>query len=443
MTKIDPVVDAPEMSEIVRELRALAAHPRLSARERHLRRLADDLDAGRDLDRWAQIDLYAAFAREETIGPAAHGVRRTRAGAVLDLASGLVIFIPILITWFGLFRATAAYRMSRGDTALAGKSFLEQWQTGFHGRLPAWLYFDRIAWWTVLAIVLLMALSAGHTLWRRREEGRDRRERTALMSRLTAALTDVDLELSRLRLTDAAQLRRSAAHLTDASRELGKVADQVRTVEREAAESLRLVNQVVERVNRLADTVNSSGDAVRAAADDGERIRKALEDAVHRLRTALTDGQREHAAAIAAALERSGEDIRTALEDWRTEGAIYSHRHETATDHLAAVAGGIEELLRRTVQSLGELPAAVDRLEDHAGQAAERLERTMTDTSTRIAADLTGAAERLNTEVGALLAGLPEGHARQVAAELAALRTAVEGLSDQIARTGRRKRWPW
>lgn len=236
------------------------------------------------------------------------------------------------------------------------------------------------------------------------------------------------------------------------------------------------MNQAVERVERLADTLISSGDAVRdaadrlggaktdlaarldrmsaatgrvatgiddlvqAAGDDSERIRKTLEGTARELRAALADGQQEHAARIATALERSGEDIRKALEDWRTEGAIYSHRHESATDHLAAVAGGIEEVLQRTVRSLGELPAAVDRFEDHAGRAAERLERTMTDTSARIANDLTRAAERIGDEVGVLLNGLPDGHARQVTAELAALRTAVEELRDQLGRTGRR-RW--
>ncbi|MBA9002497.1 hypothetical protein [Thermomonospora cellulosilytica] len=480
MTKIVPVaVAAPGMLDTAGELRALAAHPRLTARERHLRRLADDLDAGRDLDRWAQIDLYAAFLREETIGPAVRSARRTRAGAALDLVSGLVIFTPILITWFGLFKATAAYRAGRGDAALAGRSFLEQWQTGFGGRLSDWLYFDRIAWWTVLAIVFLMAISAGHVLWQRREERLDRQERAALMGRLTAALTDVDLELSRFRVNDATRMQSGAQHLVDASQEMGRVVDQVRAVEREAAKSLRLVRQAVERVERLADTVAQSGDAVRAAADqlggtkadltarldqvsaatnavatgigdlaraagdDSERTRKALDGTARELRAALTDGQQELAARIAAALERGGEDIRRALDDWRTEGAIYSHRHETTTEHLAAVAGAIEEILRRTVRSLGELPAAVDRFEDHAGQAAQRLERTMTDTSARIADDLVRAADRINNEVVVLLDGLPDGRAQQVAAELAALRAAVDGLRAQIAQTGGRRRWPW
>ncbi|OLT30874.1 hypothetical protein BJF79_37965 [Actinomadura sp. CNU-125] len=204
--------DRLERADAARRLAALAAEPRMSPRAGQLGRLAADLDGETDLERWAAIDLYAAFLRDDTVAePDEPGRARGAAGAVRDLAPSVLIFMPIMLTWLGLFKATSAYRHSRGDADLAGMSFLEQWQTGFDGRLGGLFYFDRIALGTLLLICLLITVTVAETATRRRSERAAERERARLTRELAAALTAADFHLGRFRLDDASRRRGGGA----------------------------------------------------------------------------------------------------------------------------------------------------------------------------------------------------------------------------------------
>jgi ABC-type transporter Mla subunit MlaD len=133
------------------------------------------------------------------------------------------------------------------------------------------------------------------------------------------------------------------------------------------------------------------------------------------MRTTIGESQREAGARLSGAVDASAANIREALDEWRKEGAIYSHRHETTADHLGLIVGTIEQLLDRIRTSLDQLPSAVDRFESHSTQAADRLRKHLdrfmadlpdTDSSTeRITAqmaELQRSLDRLGERFGRL-----------------------------------------
>lgn len=571
------------VSSAVARLRALAGEDRLSARAAQLRRLADDLDAGNDLERWAEIDLYAAFLRDDTVQDRARPHDRPGwPGSVLEILPSVLIFLPIVVTWFGLYHATLAYRQSRGDPALANKSFLEQWQSGFAGRLPGWLYFDRIALWTLAGVGVLVVVSVAREVVRRRADRRAERERAAdardgaaLMRELAAALTDADFELSRFRMNDASRIDDASRRLGDVAERGSAAAEAARAMLADAGEAMTRTREVLDRVEVLAGALLHSEDAVRAAAGrvgeatdgvgarleeiaaatvrlddevagltrtvtaDSERLRTSIEQivtaaaqemrgtaeangrelgasvakaldaagtairqaldefgeatggigtrleeiaaatalvgegagglsrsaaadserlrtsteqlltaAVQEMRSTVDASGRELSASVAKALDAAVARIGEALDDWRTEGAIYSHRHETTAELLDRVMGSVERSLGGVEQSIGRFPAAVEqlgrhseeaarRLDGHSGQAAQRLEVGVTAASAQLTTSLDAASDRLRGHLDDFLAGLPRdaSQTHQMAAELAGLRASMDQLSAQLART--------
>lgn len=408
----------------VAQLRELAAHERLRHRAAQLRRLADDLEAEHDLPRWAEVGLYDAFLRDDTVAPP----RKSALRAFFDLMPGILIFLPIGITWFGLAVSTQAYRESRGDAALAGKSFLEQWQTGFNGRLAEGLYFDQIALWTLFAIGLLLTVSLAQAMVRWRTDRAAEQERVLLLGRLATALTAVDFRLSEFRMNDAAHLRLGAQELSQAAEQIREAADLARVSQAKANEGLEKVREGLDRLREVIDEARQDGtlmqDAVqrvgdvvadiggelrgvttavgtvttaaqeltRSATASGDQLRDAVQrfftDATARLQDSVVKSREE----LSADIGRTGDAIREALDAWRMNGAIYTHRNEVAADQLGIIVSSLEELLR----AVERLPESVDRMNRQSTVTAQRLEQIVTE-----------AVERLRRELDRFMAGLP------------------------------------
>ncbi|HEX6470636.1 MAG TPA: hypothetical protein VF069_16170 [Streptosporangiaceae bacterium] len=473
------LADPGDQNDVAARLRALADEERLSGRSAQLRRLADDLANESGLERWAEIDLYAAFLRDDTIEARARPPLRRAIGTALDLLPAILIFLPIVVTWIGLYNATLAYRQSRGDPNLVGKSFLEQWQTGFDHRLSERLYFDRIALWTLFGIGLLVAVSLAQALLRRRADRLDAMEHATLTRRLATALTDADFQLSRYRLNDASRLELGSRQLVEAADRVSRAGEVAQEIQREARDGLREVRESLDRVRELADALLTGEQSVRAAGErlgdavtgigtrldevsaasgsvataaadlsrsvsaDSAGLRQAVEQAVtsstEKMRTAVGESQRDAAARLAGALDGSATSISRALDEWRQEGAMYSHRHETAADHLGQVVGSIERLMDRVARSLDRLPAVVDRFEARSAETAQRMEQNTTEAAERLVADLTKATDRLKKHLDRLVAGLPDADpgTQRVVTQMAALEAALDRLRERLG--GRRR----
>ncbi|MFE3458127.1 hypothetical protein ACFXKD_11320 [Nocardiopsis aegyptia] len=388
------------------ELSALADEDRMAGRRVHLNALADDLRKEQRLERWAEMDLSAAFPTSESVGP------RSRSGRLPDVVETLptvLVFLPILITWAGLALAAGAYGRSRQDAALEGLSFLERWQDGFNGALPVWLAFDNVALCTLGGIIILIGGVVAQSLYRRWDDGQDQAERTALERRLVSALAAAQFELGAVRLGSPARIASELGASVQQLREVGLVAQraqqEVRTTLAETRECLRSaqstisvlkegndsvtgavqegldvvrdlyerfgeVSTAIDRVADASDTLSAAGAEERARSREemtrvADRLAGEVRDLVSQSHEALAGTVSGASDVISHALSSGEHGIRTALEEWQENGTGFAHRAELAAD-----------LSGRVAESLRDLPDAVLRLREGIDELHESVERT-------------------------------------------------------------------
>lgn len=202
-----PVGALATASVVATQLNELADKPGLGSRRDELKSLADALQGlgDGDIEPWTELDLLQAYARPESVSAALADAPEHRAWALLEVAIGTLVFLPLLLTWFGLSRAADAYRTLIGeDPKSAARPFLQLWQSGFEGRLADWSTFGHVAGSATAVILLLFLRAAVHGVRRTRTEHRaDQARRTAdeLLALLVPLLTRAQLLLNEQRLS--------------------------------------------------------------------------------------------------------------------------------------------------------------------------------------------------------------------------------------------------
>ncbi|CAM5483433.1 hypothetical protein SALBM135S_06096 [Streptomyces alboniger] len=137
------------------------ALPELAPRSAELHVLHEDLGSMSQLDQWAEVDLVQAYVRPESVTslPEQTSGKRDR---LLEAALGVLVFVPLLITWYGLREAVRAYgKLAEEEPKQATRPFLQLRQSGFGGHLSSLGRFENVALMAVLLIALLVALPVG------------------------------------------------------------------------------------------------------------------------------------------------------------------------------------------------------------------------------------------------------------------------------------------
>ncbi|UCM87840.1 hypothetical protein [Streptomyces marincola] len=385
-----------DTTELARELRSLADEELLALRRAELRGLADDLEQNRNLAEWADIDLLRAFARQESTAPAAPpptgrgalgtlrhvlspaflrglrgrppgrllrdavaAVRRRRVrDDLLEAVLGVLVFVPLLVTWFGLREAGRAYEeLSREDPEQATRPFLQLWQTGFGGRVSTLGQFDNVALTAVVLISLLVLLA----LWHARAKSRGEREweeqqaaRERLLGRLTSVLTRTQLALAGRRLSAPGQF----------TGELAKAAGRLGNLVRKATDGQRT----------LATATTAAHDATTELRVAAQRIADAaapLGAATVRLEAAVQAGQAETARVSAASaaevrdvgerITRMGQQIESALAELTTVQRELTASTQAATRASEEAAEAVRHSASRTDDAVSGMRDAAER----------------------------------------------------------------------------------
>lgn len=367
-------------------LAKLAADRRLASRADQLKALADALDTRTDADRWAAVDLFAAFPPDDTVSRG-RGVWGARC---FDILVQVLFFAPIFVTWLGLLHATTAYRQLVRIKRFSGESFLYGWQTGFDGRLPRAYYLDQIAVDVVFIIGLLVITVIVQSVYRSRSEY----DVPAMLRRdLVAALTTADLELAAYRLSSpghvAAELKKAAVEFEKTATAIHAVGETARQTQAAAKSSVVNAGTALSKVEALAKAATSAaGDVSKAATGLGQHVadvgaktgqlvqaqndfakvvgdsskqlagsatgltgsmtgvgtqmKDAVEASQRRLEAAV-DGS---AAKIASALSTGADQVGQALTQVATVGTGYAHRVETAADLIGQAGDSVHEMAR-------------------------------------------------------------------------------------------------
>ncbi|MEU8382290.1 hypothetical protein [Streptosporangium sp. NPDC048865] len=261
-------------SELADELRELADHPHLAARRDQLHDLADAMTDPEGAGRWCEVDLFAAFAPDDSIlvddetnGEAAETAAsptepRWRRRLVAAVGPALV-FVPVLVIWLGLMTATSAHSdvLAAGGADAARRPFLEMWRQGFDGRLP-WLFeFDNVALCALASVFCLVLWTVYENIARSSREEASERALRALRVRLRVALTQASLVLGQVRLSSP---ERFGAELSRTAADIGFVGTTARKVHTELVEALTLT---LEATRKTTDALAGSAIDVRDAVE--------------------------------------------------------------------------------------------------------------------------------------------------------------------------------
>ncbi|MBW5426109.1 hypothetical protein GKQ77_31895, partial [Streptomyces sp. BG9H] len=369
---------------IIKELRRLAALPALEPRGAELTALHRDMGSMTRLDSWAEVDLVQTYVRPESVRtpPEQSSGRRDR---LLEAVLGVLVFIPLLVTWFGLREAVRAYsELAAEDSKKVTRPFLQLWQTGFGGHLSPLGRFENVALMAVLLIALLVALSVWHARVRVRSERDDEAreaERERLLAELASVLTRTQMLLAPYRSASPMQF---IAELREAAKEMRDVSAKAERSHKALSGATASVGQATDALKSAALSLTKEVPKLGAAAD---RINTTLRDG-----TAATAkaGQANALAArgIADHVKAAGDTVEASLKALVTA-------QQTLVTKSESVAKATELASRALVSSTGRTGDAVDGMRE----ATERWDAA--------AAHWQDAAARLDARMDTLAAALP------------------------------------
>jgi hypothetical protein len=398
---------------IAAELESLAIREPSEDRGRQLASLAAAL---RDADAavlWRDVPLHAAFA-----GLAVEPEIRTRGRLLqlLHLVRAAVIFLPLLVSWWGIHGAVAAYRERLADDPDQGaQTFFREWLGGFGGEL--WLSFDRMAAIVVACVLTLILVSIAAEWLHRTATAEAEAAETALRDRIDHALTEAALHLRAM----------AGPGPEDAARHLAAIVDR-------SADLLESLTTAVEAVCGELSALEASSGEFRTVVSGLEDGAQSIADATLRLDTTVNQEQARAAKAFEDAGTAAAAEIATAAAT--LQNGIADQLEQTATV-LTQVGAAVTEAVgqgERHRDSLGRI------MREHREEDARALADAMSQRHTALADELRRAGE----DIAAKLAGVVEIEADQrlrdqldaIGRTNLQLHTAVDGLTLSVHQLG-------
>ncbi|GAA1986682.1 hypothetical protein [Catenulispora subtropica] len=375
--------------------------------------LGADLEQGRDLLRWAELDLVGALARVENVA-AGGGARRRGWERTAESVLGVIVFFPLLLTWTGLAFAGYCYGelLSQDSAEEKAKPFLELWQGGFNNRLWAVGRFGDVAFAAVGFIVLLLLLAGVHSLARRKalaDAEQEEADGVRIVGRLTVALTRAQLVLNAKQLTSPAHFESA---LSTSAERLKELIDGAKRTQEAASRTLKSSDALATRLIGTADQVSAAAaEASQAAVRAQEAMRSGVEalalaqaattsaagDLLRDGTDKLVDVNRSGIAAADKAAEQTREVVRQgvdALRDGQTQvaGAV-----DSARDTLAAAADQAaeqtREVVRQGVDALRNTQSVVTAAADQAAEQTREVVRQGVDALRNSQTQVAGAVD--------------------------------------------------
>lgn len=367
---------------IAQSIEELAERPALGTRKEELTALAAALRNRNadELDPWSELDLLAAYARPESLRAPGGRAAEHALWSYAEGALGALVFVPLMLTWYGLTRASSAYGALTGaDPRAASRPFLQLWQSGFEGHLTGAFTFGHVAMSATVAIALLFALVLVHGLRRsavaRREEDADR-GREELMAALVPALTRAQLVLNGQRSSSP---QRFAAELTESAATLRRLGDKAVRVQKELTAAASTVGEAVRGAERTLAGVDTSvrpleiavGRVEAAVSDGGARVGKALDDV------------REASGEVRLAVHGAGDRVEESVTVLAASQRAYATGIEVTSDISAQLLGRFGEVAEDTARAVDQSQHAVRELNAQSGAL-----RAVADEFARLVAEL-------------------------------------------------------
>lgn len=349
------------MADVAARLRKLSTNELLSAHRTRLGELADALEAPFDQrEPWERLNLFEVFPVAALRAPP------LRRGRAIEVAQRVLVFCPVLWTWFCLSRAVAEYESLLADRPSAGReTFLTLWQEGFDGRLWSGFHLEVVALTDALLIAVLLLITAISYLRAQRAQREAVVELRSTEAALLDTLTEASLVLaaSPAKSEDAARRRlvRAATAVADASdrlRSAVEAADDV--VERLGDNAQGLTVATTSMANVIEQSANTSREVLGGVRVVKDAI-SALEWRLQRLEGEL--GNAADAAADAARLIHDGTTaIASSAEQIGGDTTQLADRVAALAGEITSWIGGMKSDRKDLAASLASFSSAVQAL---------------------------------------------------------------------------------
>ena len=372
--------------EVAAGLIALANEPLLAHQSGQLRRLAADLE---DRDRaaaWSELNLNQVFVPDEQVLAEEPFSKRIRNA---EIARGVLIFLPLLITWLGIALATRAYSAAlEKSPELAGQPFVALWERGFDGAGSFSLPLSTVALLDVIAIAALIAVAVYLQNERARTEIRQIGDLQRVRNQLASTLLDASLLLVPAKL---ASPQRFQVELNESARSMHRLLDQIRGSAESNALASTAAAEATTRLVNSADALTEASTRVEAASDG-----------------------------IASSLG----DIRQPVEDL---GEAMSELQASTRDQQVALSSVAREL----IATLGQLQSTAEEADSRAASLSGQLDasvRTHQQYAAELGRGLTDQ-QALTAALGAATSSLADVHHQIAAGSQAAASSAQQATA--------------
>lgn len=333
------------------KLRAVASLPRLEHWRPGLLRLAEATESDESAlrERWHSVDLRGMFPASEIEPVADESPRLSRLEALRVPA----VFLPVLFTWFGVWRASGAYDAMLTGQANQTRPFIDLWRDGFGDR--TWFTLERVALGDFVLIALAVGLALLTVLMRTASDNRFGQEIDQVRKQLDEALIAATINLRRDTIASTDAVRRHFVEAVSSLSQLGHAVDAASQIG-ESVEGLREVtthfgsstDQLVTLIDQLQQQAGTLSTGVERVASGSETVISQMSGAL----TGLADSSRTFGSAsdgmrtLASELQESQRSFTTAMADSASAASTMASTLGSAADRLASVESSTGELTR-------------------------------------------------------------------------------------------------
>jgi hypothetical protein len=417
--------DAGDIAQQLDEL-ALQVEPYDVGAAIRMRSLGEAVETGNDADAWAGVDVLRFIDPQEI----SHRVEQRFSSdgfvAGIELLRNALVFMPIVVTWFGISRAVASYyELLRVRPELEQRPFLYLWQGGFEGRL-SWLPLSTlglIVGGLLLVVFILTVVMLARTLVLNRSAERNSAN---LEAQLTHTVAEATLLLKRRFATQPVSLVQS---FEQATRQLIAQLDHER--QRIATTAGQRQHELDTLAPLIAELKRGSGDFLTAAGSIKSSY-SGLADTIGKL-AKETETVATQNATLLTVSQSAGQSLEALVAQQKTLGSRLGSAADTLTSTGTAVvnaARGASVVADQMLQSQTRF------LESAAGDREKQVKtaQSLTEASGRLEA----AAQAFKLSYNALASSVTTMTAptRNLAEHTAQLATTTLGLLQPLVDLG-------
>lgn len=347
------------LEDLAREIESAA--PQAADR---LRNLGTATGGGNGADVWAASDIFQLVDPESIVEQVqGHGAGDRWVG-VLEMLRNALVFLPIAITWVGIWRALESYADAiHTNPALSDLAFLYLWQQGFEGRTSLTLSRIALADGAILLLVFVLTIVV---LWYNNQ--REHRA-VAVREELSHALADASLVLTDRRTQQSSRTMQHLDHiahelLDGLQQERQRIQDLATRKEKEVGDITALTRDFMTSTQGMLAAVQS----LQQVPQQMSRIVAALTASFEQ----LTDQQRNQQQEFAQATHQAAQELRTLTEshhaissDLQTMGDSIQkmgNSLHTMTDELREALQVSKNAALQNVQAVADMHAMAGNL---------------------------------------------------------------------------------